>query len=155
MIAIEESIILYVIFAVLIVLALIFVLVIQLSIKNQKLRAKGFGGTSVIQRIDAGDRVSLSELNDFILDKSASRSDLVKVTNYFADNIKFPSKNPSDPVPVSAKAEMYFISMVSSHPKADAGLISSFNAKLKRANPSYEKAIDQFESNGISNRRGV
>lgn len=152
MIGIEESIILYVIFAVLIVLALIFVLVIKLSIKNQRLKRRSFDD-NIIEKIDAGEKVSLQELNNFILDKYASKSDLTKVTNYFVDNIKLPPKNSSDSIPFSAKPHMYFISMVSSHPSADASLISMFNAKLKRANPGYENQIDQFESTGIANRR--
>lgn len=148
----SEGIIFFIVIIIIFVLFFIFIIVLNLLFKDKKVSTQ-IRKLDVIQMINNGKIVEVQDLNDFLKNQNVSKEDLTKVCNYFVANHKLPHKKTTDQIPASARMHIRFISLLSSHPNADAKIISFFNNTLKRVNPGYEKEIDQFESNGIKHRR--
>ena len=86
-----------------------------------------------------------------LLEIVRNKNELSEALKIFATSFKIPPKN-GDKVSAEARAYLMFITILASHPKADAKFIAFMNNELKKANPAYFSEIDVYEKEGVRKR---
>ena len=94
---------------------------------------------------------TLQDLLEIVRNKNSDKNELSEALKIFATSFKIPPKN-GDKVSAEARAYLMFITILASHPKADAKFIAFMNNELKKANPAYSSEIDVYEKEGIKKR---
>ena len=107
---------------------------------------------NVIELINSNKKVSLEQINSFLKSNKPSKNELNMLSAYFMDNFKLPSKGLDAKTPSQASAHLKFIELFAACKSADAKMISSLNAELRKAYPSYKDDIEYSEKRGIKSR---
>ena len=94
---------------------------------------------------------TLQDLLEIVRNKNSDKNELSEALKIFATSFKIPPKN-GDKVSAEARAYLMFITILASHPKADAKFIAFMNNELKKANPAYSSEIDVYEKEGVRKR---
>lgn len=125
-----------------------FLILIILVIKN----ALNAPDENIITRIFRGDKMSIKEINNYLIRNRPSKDDLNVISGYVVGNYAFPAKSGGK-VPESAKPYLDFVSLFAASPNSDAKIISTFNRDIKAKNPDYSAEIDAIETKGIKARK--
>lgn len=125
-----------------------FLILVILMIKN----ALDGPDENIITRIFRGDKMSIKEINNYLVKNAPSKDDLNVISGYVVGNYAFPAK-ANGKVPDSAKPYLDFVSLFAASPNSDAKLISTFNRDIKAKNPEYSAEIDSIETKGIKARK--
>ena len=128
-----------------IVLGIVGVVVIK-SLKKEKQIPK----TTTTQS-SSDTKITLEDLIIIVSDKKSSKEEVSKAVLYFIQKFPFPPKTGGR-VPFNAIAYLKFISLVASHKKSDAKLISYMTNELDKLYFDYVSEIEQYKNIGLRSR---
>ncbi|MBL0687670.1 MAG: hypothetical protein JJV95_07105 [Sulfurospirillum sp.] len=94
---------------------------------------------------------TIDDMLELVSDRNLSKSNLVSAINKMAKEFVFPRKFKGQ-MPEGAKKYLSFILLVASHKNADAKVIATMNATLKKVNKDYYSEIEMHESEGVRQR---
>ncbi|MGP1485447.1 MAG: fatty-acid--CoA ligase [Campylobacter sp.] len=138
--------ILIIVSLVLLFLIILAIVVVLALIPNNKART--------VKKIDQNkpkQEITLQDLLNMASDRKADKNDLFVALKIFSNSFKIPPKNGGKAT-LEAKEHLRFVSLLASHPRADAKLIAFMNSELIKRNPEYAQEIDMYEKTGMSRR---
>lgn len=138
-----------IVFLILIFFILVFILIkMMLKIKND---TQSSSAKTINLEQKKAKSIGIRDLLEVVIDNNLSKNELFVLCDSFL-KLTIPAKKNGE-TPMEAKEYLDFILLIASHKNADAKIISHLNSGAKRRNPSYVVDIDNYEKNGLEQRK--
>ncbi|MBE3022437.1 fatty-acid--CoA ligase [Campylobacter sp. 7477a] len=145
-----QSTFLLVIIAIFLIAIIVLMMVLIKFIKNDDIEHKVAPKSA--KQATPKKETSIKDLISIASDSKKSKDDLAMVVSQFIEEFKFPQKQ-NGKAPQEAGIYLNLVLLICSHKNADAKIITALNAGLKKKNPEYVVEIEEYESQGVENRK--